>query len=105
MPKIISFCRRNLYPLLLLIASSAVYLSFYGQPSSLFWDENYHIASAQKYIDGTMYMEPHPPLGKLLMAASESLLGSNSDGDKSGFNRTDYITGDDLPEAMSYYGF
>lgn len=97
--------RHFIYPALLLVASCITYLSFYGEPRALFWDENYHIASAQKYIDGVMYMEPHPPLGKLLMAASETLLRTNSEGDKSAFTGTDYVTGDDLPEPMSFYGF
>jgi len=96
---------KTLYPALVLILSLSIYLPFYGQPNSLFWDENYHIASAQKYIDGVMYMEPHPPLGKLLMAASEKLLGLNDSLDKSAFSKTDYVKGETVPNGMSYYGF
>jgi hypothetical protein len=50
----------------------------YSQPADLFWDENYHVASAQKYLHGVFFMEPHPPLGKLLIAAGELLLDTNS---------------------------
>ncbi|WP_049723661.1 phospholipid carrier-dependent glycosyltransferase [Gilvimarinus polysaccharolyticus] len=96
----------HIYLLLLLVVSAAVYVTGYGQPNALFWDENYHIASAEKYIDGVMYMEPHPPLGKLLMAASEQLLGANADKDKSKFTHTDYVRDNDMPDGgISYYGF
>jgi Dolichyl-phosphate-mannose--protein O-mannosyl transferase len=96
---------KHIYLGLVLLLSLSIYLPNYGQPTSLFWDENYHIASAQKYIDGVMYMEPHPPLGKLLMAASESLLGLNDHLDKKAFTRTDYINGSHVPEGFSFYGF
>lgn len=94
----------HLYPALLLLLSLSVYLTNYGSPRAMFWDENYHIASAQKHIDGVMYMEPHPPLGKMLMAASELLLGANDHLDKSALNKTSYIQGEDLPEGFSFVG-
>ncbi|WP_111640521.1 phospholipid carrier-dependent glycosyltransferase [Marinimicrobium alkaliphilum] len=93
-----------LIPALLLIISLLVYMTNYNSPRALFWDENYHIAAAQKHIDGVMYMEPHPPLGKMLMAASEALLGVNSGKDKSALNGKTYITHDDLPSGFSYAG-
>lgn len=71
----------------------------------MFWDENYHVASAQKHIDGVMYMEPHPPLGKMLMAIGEVLFGGNGSVDKSKLDETDYLTGDEAPPAMTYKGF
>lgn len=96
----------HIYLLLLLMVSAGIYVTHYGQPKALFWDENYHISSAEKYIEGVMYMEPHPPLGKLLMAASETLLGANADKDKTKFTRTDYVRDNDMPEGgISYYGF
>jgi dolichyl-phosphate-mannose-protein mannosyltransferase len=96
--------RHLLYPGVLLILSLLVYMTYYTHPKSLFWDENYHIASAQKHIDGVMYMEPHPPLGKMLMAAGEILLGTNKDLDKSAFNGTTYINNKDLPQGFSFAG-
>lgn len=105
MPLSLSRYRAYIYPVLLLLAACVTYLSFYGEPRALFWDENYHIASAQKHIDGVMYMEPHPPLGKMLMAVSETVLGTNQERDKSAFNGTDYLDGDNLPSDMSFYGF
>lgn len=71
----------------------------------MFWDENYHVASAQKHIDGVMYMEPHPPLGKMLMAVGEVLFGDNSAVNKNALNTTDYLTGENAPPAMTYKGF
>lgn len=96
--------RLYLYPALLLLLSLSVYLTNYASPRAMFWDENYHIASAQKHIDGVMYMEPHPPLGKMLMAASEVLLGANDNLDKSALNKTSYIQGKDLPQDFSFVG-
>ncbi|WP_075186701.1 phospholipid carrier-dependent glycosyltransferase [Teredinibacter haidensis] len=105
MLKIIKKHCNSIYIGLVLILSLLVYLPYYGQPDALFWDENYHIASAQKYIDGVMYMEPHPPLGKLLMAGSEAILGLNGEFDKSSFTRTDYVKGEQVPSGFSYYGY
>lgn len=96
---------KYLFPAGLLLLSLLTYCTNYGYPSSLFWDENYHIASAQKHIDGVMYMEPHPPLGKMLMALGEVAFGTNAGLDKSAFNTTDYITGNNLPAGFNFYGF
>jgi dolichyl-phosphate-mannose--protein O-mannosyl transferase len=51
--------------------SFVTYVVNFHQPDAFFWDENYHIASAQKYLNGIYFMEQHPPLGKLLIAAGE----------------------------------
>lgn len=93
------------YPLILLICSFAIYFTYYGSPKAMFWDENYHIASAQKHIDGVMYMEPHPPLGKMLMGAAEAIIGANKNIDKHKLDETDYLKGEDAPPAMQYTGF
>lgn len=97
--------QHHLYPAALLLASLLSYCTLYGLPNSLFWDENYHIASAQKHLDGVMYMEPHPPLGKMLLALGEAIVNPNADLDKSAFNNTDYITGNQVPEGFSFAGF
>ncbi len=73
----------------------------YTSPEQLYWDENYHIASAQKYLNGTFFMEPHPPLGKLLIALGEALLDANPD-DRS-FLKTDH--GKSLPSNFSFLGY
>jgi dolichyl-phosphate-mannose-protein mannosyltransferase len=96
---------RFLYPLVLLALSTGVYFTYYGSPQAMFWDENYHVPSAQKHIDGIMYMEPHPPLGKMLMGVGEVLFGDNEKVDKAKLIRTDYLNGDDAPKEMTYKGF
>jgi dolichyl-phosphate-mannose--protein O-mannosyl transferase len=95
--------RINWYLLTLLFIGFFTYFYNYAYPPKQFWDENYHIASAQKYLDRVMYMEPHPPLGKLLIAAGELLLNPNQGIDKSSFDRTDYIKR--FPKGMSFAGY
>lgn len=94
-----------LYPLIILICSFGIYFTYYGSPKAMFWDENYHIASAQKHIDHVMYMEPHPPLGKMLMGLAEVVFGGNEHLDKHNFNETDYLKGEDTPPDMNYTGY
>jgi dolichyl-phosphate-mannose-protein mannosyltransferase len=50
------------------------YVHRYWQPIENVWDEIYFIPSAAKYTKGVYFMEAHPPLGKLLIAAGEVLL-------------------------------
>lgn len=91
-----------LYSVVVFLISLITYFTLYWYPKGLFWDENYHIASSQKYIDGVFFMEPHPPLGKQLIALGEVLLGINRNIDKSYFNTTDYIS--EVPKGYSFAG-
>ena len=93
----------NFYLLFLLFIGFFTYFYNYSYPPKQFWDENYHIASAQKYIDRVMYMEPHPPLGKMFIALGEVFLHPNEGIDKSGFDKTDYIK--HFPKGMSFAGY
>ncbi|NWF65838.1 MAG: phospholipid carrier-dependent glycosyltransferase [Campylobacterales bacterium] len=99
------FLKQNLlsiYLSIVLIIGFFTYFKNYEYPNAQFWDENYHIASAQKYIDGVMYMEPHPPLGKMFIALGEVILNPNSNIDKNYFNQTDYIK--EFPKGYSFKG-
>ncbi len=90
-----------LFGLLVLLLSYLTYFQNYAYPPSVFWDENYHIASAQKYLNGIYFMEPHPPMGKLLIAFGEKLLHPNP-------NTSEYISTDyarDFPKGFSFAGF
>lgn len=91
-----------LYSLLILAFSFFTYFVKYNYPPAVFWDENYHIASAQKYIDGTMFMEVHPPLGKMFIALGESLIQPNKNLNTHKFVETDYIK--DFPQGYSFAG-
>jgi dolichyl-phosphate-mannose--protein O-mannosyl transferase len=83
------------------LLSFFTYFHNYATPDAFFWDENYHIASAQKYMHGTFFMEPHPPLGKMLIAAGELLFSPNEDSDQ--FIGTDYAK--DPPADFSFAGY
>ena len=93
---------KYIYLFLIIFISFFTYFNNYNYPPALFWDENYHIASAQKYIDGVMFMEPHPPLGKLLIALSEKIINPNKNLDKSSFLNTDHIK--NIPEGYNFSG-
>ena len=107
METVTNFSKKNtkyivLYSFLVLAFSFFTYFVKYNYPPAVFWDENYHIASAQKYIDGAMFMEVHPPLGKLFIALGESLIQPNKNLDTSKFSETDYIK--NFPENYSFAG-
>ena len=94
-----------LYSLIVLITSFFTYFKDYDYPPNVFWDENYHIASAQKYLTRIMFMEPHPPLGKLFVALGEYIIHPN-DGitpvELFKFTQTDYISS--FPVEYSFAG-
>ena len=77
------------------------YVYDYRTPPNFFWDENYHVSHAQKYLNGVFFMEPHPPLGKLLIAAGELLLRENRDNRQ--FVGTDHA--DTAPQGFSFGGY
>ncbi len=87
--------------LLVFLIAVLVYGVDYWNPASFFWDENYHIAAAQKYLHGIFFHELHPPLGKLLIAAGEGLLHFNERSDQ--FLSTAYAT--NPPEGFSFAGY
>lgn len=90
-----------LFGLLVLLLSYLTYFQNYSYPPQLFWDENYHIASAQKYLNGVYFMEPHPPLAKLLIALGEQIYHPNPAQNQ--FITTDYAR--DLPDGFSFVGY
>ena len=88
--------------LLVLFIAYCTYFRNYWYPAGLFWDENYHIASAYKYLNHVMFMEPHPPLGKLLIALGEYLFHPNTKIATTSFLTTDYIN--NIPASFSFVG-
>jgi dolichyl-phosphate-mannose-protein mannosyltransferase len=78
-----------------------VYVFNYTNPPYLFWDENYFLAAAQKYLNGVFFMEPHPPLAKLFIALGEYLVNANPIDNS--FVGTDY--GRQLLPGFSFAGY
>jgi dolichyl-phosphate-mannose-protein mannosyltransferase len=75
-----------------------------ADPPHIFWDENYHVTSAERYLEGVAHFEPHPPLGLMLIAAGEALSGANDGIDKHVLVTTKQINGDALPKGFSFAG-
>ncbi len=90
-----------LYLGFVVLTSFFTYFYRYNYPQAIFWDEPYHIASAEKYLSGVYFMEQHPPLGKLLIAAGEKLVNANEQDDQ--FITTDYATG--VEPTFSFTGY
>ncbi len=87
----------------IILAISIITLFYhYSYPQGLFWDENYHIASAEKYIKGVFFLEPHPPLGKLFIALGEVMLHKNTNLNLTYFTKTDFIK--NIPKNYSFAG-
>lgn len=78
------------------------FASLYYLPPNSFWDEGYHISSAQKYLDGKAFMESHPPLGKQLIALGEALVGQNDHLDLKPFTTVDKVKS--YPPGYSFVG-
>jgi dolichyl-phosphate-mannose-protein mannosyltransferase len=91
-------------PLLVLLIATASFGWRYWEPQSLFWDENYHVASAYKQLEGVMYMETHPPLGKMLIALGEWATGANAGIDPTPLLQHDHLAQSDLPPDFSFVG-
>ena len=87
--------------LLVFALSYLTYFHGYWNPPAVFWDENYHIASAQKYLNGVYFMEQHPPLGKLLIALGEKIIDANPV--DNAFIGTDYAT--NFEQGFSFAGY
>lgn len=92
----------SLYLAVVMVAGFFTYVVRYQNPQASFWDENYHIASAQKYIDGVVFNEAHPPLGKLLIALGEVVLNPNKGLKKDYFLTTEHIK--NFPPNYSFAG-
>ena len=123
-----SFWRTNLlfiYGFLVLLFAFFSFFWNYNYPNSSQWDEVYHIASSEKYLTNSVFMESHPPLGKMFIALGEKILNPNAKKsevnpiarlcfsqndwekrpeiiDKTSFLKTDQIQG--YPDGYSFCG-
>ncbi len=85
------------YSCIVIIMGFFTYFQGYNQPQSLFWDENYHVSSAERYLQGNLFMEPHPPLGKLIIALGEKLIHPND-----GIDKTAVAVGDAKDDSIPH---
>ena len=65
------FARRVASCLVIFITSTLLILPNLSYPRLTIFDEVYFIPAAQKYLNHVFFLEPHPPLGKLLIAAGQ----------------------------------
>ena len=86
------------------IVAFCVFVVNRGDPPYLFWDENYHVTSAERYVEGIAQFETHPPLGKMLVALGESMSGANKNVDKHILTLDKRIDGEALPKDFSFSG-
>ncbi|MFN9174557.1 MAG: phospholipid carrier-dependent glycosyltransferase [Synechocystis sp.] len=87
--------------IIILMASYAVYFHNYDYPEAGFWDENYYVATAQRYLNGIFFLHEHPPLGQMLIALGEKLLHANILSDQ--FIDLDKVN--DFPPGFSFRGY
>jgi dolichyl-phosphate-mannose-protein mannosyltransferase len=92
-----------MYLAFILATSFFTYFYNYQNPPAVFWDEPYHIAAGQKYLNGTFFMEQHPPLGKMLIGLGEKIVNANPDDLDAKFIDTDYARG--FPPGFSFAGY
>lgn len=79
----------RVWPLLSVVVVTALFaLPGFTKPQAFFWDENYHVPSAQRYLHGVFFFEPHPPLGKMLIALGEWIVDADPVDDA--FIRTEF---------------
>lgn len=87
--------------LLVTVLSYFTYFHNYTYPDAPYWDENYYITDAQREMNGVFYMQIHPPLGKLLLAAGEIIADGNKEDDL--FLDTEHQG--EFPEDFSFEGY
>ena len=68
------FARRAASVLVLFVISASLIFPNLSYPRLTIFDEVYFIPAAQKYLNHVFFLEPHPPLGKLLIAAGQAWL-------------------------------
>lgn len=66
--------------LMLILVSGAAGLRFWhiGHPTEIVFDEVHFVGQARHYLRGEPFLDPHPPIAKLLIALSIELFGDHS---------------------------
>lgn len=86
------------------VAAFFTYFYKYNEPAAEYWDESYHLTSAEKYLHGVFFLETHPPVGKFFLALGEWIFHPNDGIDKTFLTLTDKLK-DDVPPGFSFYGY
>lgn len=86
------------------VAAFFTYFYKYNEPAAEYWDESYHLTSAEKYLRGVFFLETHPPVGKFFLALGESIFQPNEGIDKTFLTLTDKLE-DDVPPGFSFFGY
>ncbi|CAO1636281.1 unnamed protein product [Jaminaea pallidilutea] len=89
---------RSQLPLLIPLTLLTLFVRLYkiGQPSSVVFDEVHFGGFAAKYINRKFFMDVHPPLAKLLIAAVAKVWGLNGNFSFKDIGR-EYLVGDNTP--------
>ena len=74
----LNFKNSIIIPIFIFCLSCLVIGNITTLPQQPIWDETYYIPAVQKYIDGTFFMESHPPVGKLFMTLGEVVINPNT---------------------------
>jgi len=75
-----------------------------GVPAHPLWDENYYMTAVERYHEGRAQFASHPPLGLLLIAAGDALLGSNRALDTEAIGRKKDVRGEAVPANYDFRG-
>lgn len=89
---------------LVALLASINYVAGLDHPSQPIWDESYYLTSTQRYADGTAQFASHPPLGLMLIAAGDAIVGANRGLHTSALARDKEVRGEELPEGYSFAG-
>ncbi|NDD11340.1 MAG: phospholipid carrier-dependent glycosyltransferase [Betaproteobacteria bacterium] len=95
---------RRLGVILFACLCGTLYFHNLHKPQAPFWDENYYIATTERYLNRMAQLEPHPPLGLMIIAAGEYVFMANGDLQTSHLAKERHVLGEQLPANYSFTG-
>src|SRR5882724_12496443 len=90
--------------LIVLTIASLTFLMNIGKPTPSFWDEAYYLSAVERYHDGIAQFASHPPLGLMLLAASDAVLRPNRGVDTRQVGWDKKVRYEDLPPHYAFIG-
>lgn len=73
-------------------------------PSGALWDESYYLTTTQRYLEGRAQYASHPPLGLMLMAAGDRLMGRNDPATTHAMVALKTVDGKQIPVGYDFFG-